>query len=208
MAGLGAQFGAIDIYLFDQLLRGRIAPGMRVVDAGCGGGRNLVYLLREGYEVFGADADAQGVEQVRRMAASLAPHLPRENFRVEPVEAMSFPDRFADVAISSAVLHFARDDAHFQAMLRGTWRVLRPGGLFFARLASSIGIEDRVARVEGRRCRLPDGSERYLVDEAMLMLLTEELGGELLDPLKTTVVQNRRSMTTWVMRKGSGSAGI
>jgi len=208
MAGLGAQFGAIDIYLFDQLLRGRIAPGMRVVDAGCGGGRNLVYLLREGYEVFGADADAQGVEQVRRMAASLAPHLPRENFRVEPVEAMSFPDRFADVAISSAVLHFARDDAHFQAMLRGTWRVLRPGGLFFARLASSIGIEDRVARVEGRRCRLPDGSERYLVDEAMLMRLTEELGGELLDPLKTTVVQNRRSMTTWVMRKGSGSAGI
>lgn len=198
---LQEQFGQIDIYLFDQLLRGRIAPGMRVVDAGCGSGRNLVYLLRKGYEVFGADVDAQAVEQVRRLAAALAPNLPAGNFRVEAVEEMAFPEGFADVVISSAVLHFARDDHQFQAMLRGTWRVLRRGGLFFCRLASSIGMEDRVERVAGRRFRLPDGSERYLADEAMLMRLTEELGGQLLDPLKTTVVQNQRCMTTWVVRK-------
>ena len=37
------EFGNIDIYLFDQLLRARLRPGMRVLDAGCGGGRNLVY---------------------------------------------------------------------------------------------------------------------------------------------------------------------
>jgi len=201
MATLQEQFGQIDIYLFDQLLRGRIAPGMRIVDAGCGGGRNLVFLMREGYEVFAVDADAQAVEYVKRLAATLAPGLPVENFRVESIEGMSFPDDFADVVISSAVLHFAPDDAHFLGMLRGSWRVLRPGGVFFCRLASSIGIENRVQCVTGRRFRLPDGSERYLVDEAMLMRLTEELGGVQLDPLKTTVVQNQRSMTTWVMRK-------
>jgi SAM-dependent methyltransferase len=201
MSGLHEQFGQIDIYFFDQLLRGRIAPGMRVVDAGCGSGRNLVYLLREGYEVFGADADAQAVESVRRLAASLAPNMPASNFHVEAVEEMAFPDGFADVVISSAVLHFARDDNQFLAMLRGTWRVLKAGGLFFCRLASSIGMENRVERVAGQRCRLPDGSERYLVDEALLMQLTEELGGQLLDPLKTTVVQNQRCMTTWVVRK-------
>ena len=201
MSGLHEQFGQIDIYFFDQLLRGRIAPGMRVVDAGCGSGRNLVYLLREGYEVFGADADAQAVESVRRLAASLAPNMPASNFHVEAVEEMAFPDGFADVVISSAVLHFARDDNQFLAMLRGTWRVLKAGGLFFCRLASSIGMENRVERVAGQRCRLPDGSERYLVDEALLMQLTEELGGQLMDPLKTTVVQNQRCMTTWVVRK-------
>ncbi|MGA3017952.1 MAG: class I SAM-dependent methyltransferase [Bryobacteraceae bacterium] len=201
MPDLQEQFGQIDIYLFDQILRRRITPGMRVVDAGCGFGRNLVYLLREGYEVFGADADGQAVENVRRLAAALAPNLPAGNFRVEAVEEMAFPDAFADVAISSAVLHFARDDDHFRAMLRGTCRVLRRGGLFFCRLASSIGMEDRVERVAGRRFRLPDGSERYLVDEALLIELTEEMGGQLLDPLKTTVVQNQRSMTTWVVRK-------
>jgi SAM-dependent methyltransferase len=200
-ASLQEQFGQIDIYLFDQILKGHILPGMQIVDAGCGSGRNLVYFLREGYEVFAADADARAVEGVRAMAHKLAPALPRSNFRVEPVEQMSFGDACADVTISSAVLHFARDDGHFETMLRGSWRVLKPGGLFFCRLASTIGIENEVRRVRGRRFLLPDGTERYLVDEALLAAMAEQLGGEPAEPLKTTVVQHQRSMTTWVMRK-------
>ena len=203
MSDLQAEFGQIDIYLFDQILRGRIGPGDRICDAGCGYGRNLVYLLRQGNEIFAADADAEAVDAVRRLAGSLAPHLPAANFRVEGVEAMSFPAAFADVVISSAVLHFGRDDDQFLAMLRGSWNALRPGGLFFCRLASSIGMEARVRPMGGRRWVLPDGSERYLVDEAMLADLTARLGGKLLDPLKTTVVQDQRSMTTWVVRKNS-----
>ena len=201
MSELQRQFGQIDIYLFDQLLRGRVAPGMKIFDAGCGSGRNLVYLLRQGYEVFGVDEDPRAVAEVVRLAGALAPHLPPANFRAEPLEATSFPDAFADVAIASAVLHFARDDGHFRAMLQGAWRTLKPGGLWFCRLASSIGMESEVRRVAGRRFQLPDGSERYLVDEPLLDRLTAELGGQLADPLKTTVVQNQRSMTTWVVRK-------
>jgi tellurite methyltransferase len=201
MTHLQRHFGQIDIYLFDQLLRGRIVPGMRILDAGCGHGRNLVYLLREGYQVFGVDTDPRAIEAMRNLARSLAPALPADNFRVESIEAMSFVDAFADVALSSAVLHFARDDEQFEAMLRGTWRVLKPGGLFFCRLASSIGTENRVKRIADRRFLLPDGSERYLVDETLLTALTQDLGGHLADPLKTTVVQNQRSMTTWVVQK-------
>jgi ubiquinone/menaquinone biosynthesis C-methylase UbiE len=114
---------------------------------------------------------------------------------------MTFPDGFADVVLSSAVLHFADDDHHFLAMLHGTWRVLKPGGMLVCRLASSIGIEHQVQVLNGRTCLLPDGSRRYLVDEPQLMALTLELSGALLDPLKTTIVQNQRSMTTWVVRK-------
>lgn len=201
MLPLNEQFGPIDIYLFDQLLRARIRPGMRILDAGCGSGRNLIYPMRAGYEVFGVDADPRAIESTRELASAFAPALPPENFRVELVESMSFPDAFADVVLSSAVLHFARGDDHFDAMLRGAWRVLKPTGLFFCRLASSIGIENQVRRLNGRRFLLPDGSERYLVDEPLLVKLTEELGGQLLDPLKTTLVQNQRSMTTWVLRK-------
>lgn len=203
MPNLQEQFGQIDIYLFDQILRGRIAPGIRIFDAGCGSGRNLVYFLREGYEVFGVDADPRAIEGIHRLAASLAPSLPQENFRVEAIETTSFPNALADVVLSSAVLHFARDDDHFLAMLRSTWRVLKPGGLLFCRLASSIGMEHQMKPIAGRRFLLPDGSERYLVDEALLVKLTQELGGQLVDPLKTTVVQNQRCMTTWVVRKGS-----
>jgi len=201
MPTLQEQFGQIDIYLFDQLLRGRIAPGMRILDAGCGGGRNLVYLLREGCEVFAADSDAQSVESVRALARKFAPALPPSNFRVESVEQMSFDDACADVVISNTVLHLARDDAQFEAMLQGSWRVLKPGGLFFCRLASTIGMESQFKHIQGRRFQSPDGAVRYMVDEALLTSLTQKLGGELADPLKTTVVQNQRAMTTWVMRK-------
>jgi SAM-dependent methyltransferase len=197
MATLRDQFGDIDIYLFDQLLRGRIAPGMRVLDAGCGTGRNLVYLIRAGYDVYGADADASAISALRQ----LAPHLPDHHFRAEPIEAMTFDDGFADVVISSAVLHFARDEAHFDAMLRGSWRVLRPGGLFFCRLASTIGMADRMRPAGGGRYVLPDGTTRFLVDEARLADAARRLGGEPADPLKTTVVQDQRCMTTWVLRK-------
>ena len=207
LSDLERQFGPIDIYLFDQLLRGRIRPGMRVLDAACGGGRNLIYMLRSGYDVCATDEDPRAVESVRQLAASLAQNLPADNFRVEPVERMTFPDAFADVVLSSAVLHFARDDAQFQAMVLEMWRVLKPGGMFFCRLASSIGMEDRVRPVGGRRFVLPDGSERYLVDEQMLVELTARLGGGQLDPLKTTVVQNQRCMTTWVVRKNQEVRG-
>jgi tellurite methyltransferase len=201
MTDIRQQFGDIDIYLFDQLLRRRIAPGMRILDGGCGMGRNLVYFLRSGYEVAGCDPDHAAVESARALAARLAPHLPATNFRVEAIEDMSFPDAWADVALASAVLHFASDDDQFLAMLGGFWRVLKPDGMLCARLASSIGIADRVVSVDGRRHRLPDGSERYLVDEGLLLSLTSQLGGELLDPIKTTVVQDQRAMTTWVVRK-------
>jgi SAM-dependent methyltransferase len=203
MYTLQDQFGQIDIYLFDQILRGRITPGSRILDAGCGSGRNLVYFLREGYEVFGADRDPLAIEETRRLVAAIAPALPAANFRNEPVEAMSFPDDFAAVVILSAVLHFARDEEHFRAMFAGAWRVLEPRGLLFCRLASTIGMEHQVRPLSGRRYLLPDGSERFLVDEILLMNLTDEFGGCLLDPLKTTVVQNQRAMTTWILRKNA-----
>ncbi len=198
---LREQFGDIDIYLFDQLLRDAIAQGATVVDAGCGNGRNLVYLLRTGHAVLAADERPEAIAAVRAMAAKLAPHLPSSNFRCEPIEAMSFADGCADVAISSAVLHFARDESHFRAMLRGTWRTVRAGGMLFCRLASSIGLEGRIELIGGRRYHLPDGSDRFLVDEDLLLALTSEMGAELIDPLKTTIVQGQRCMTTWVVRR-------
>jgi len=194
-------FGGIDIYLFDQLLKGRLFPGMRLLDAGCGGGRNLNYFLKSGFDVSGVDQSPEAIAQVRALAASLAPNLAADNFRVEPVELMSFADSHFDVVISSAVLHFARHEEHWHKMVREMWRVLKPGGIFFARLASGIGIENEIEHLGERRYHLPDGSTRFLVDEQMLMTTTEALGGEWLEPFKTVVVQHMRSMSNWIVRK-------
>jgi SAM-dependent methyltransferase len=194
-------FGPIDIYLFDQLLKGRFDGYKKILDAGCGGGRNLIYFLRSGFEVFGTDREPEAVAAVRALAAELAPGLPAENFQVGEVESLPFAAASMDAVLSSAVLHFAADEAQLRRMVAEMWRVLRPGGLFFARLASSIGIEDLVEPIVGRRHHLPDGSQRLLVDEDLLLELTAELGGRLLDPLKTTNVQNLRAMTTWCVEK-------
>jgi SAM-dependent methyltransferase len=198
---LRALLGDTDIYLVDQILRGRVAPGATVLDAGCGRGRNLVWFLREGYRVLGADADPAAVAAVRRLAAELAPEPVPDAFRVEPVEAMSFDDGAADFVISSAVLHFARDEAHFHAMLRGTWRVVRPGGVLFCRVAGRAGLDGQVRALGGGRYALPDGTERFLTDERLLRDAADALGGTPLDPLKTTLVHGLRSMTTWVVRR-------
>jgi len=195
MSNLHEQFGQIDIYLFDQLLRGNITPGMRVLDAGCGSGRNLVYLLREGYDVFASDQNPAAIELTR----AIAPNLPANHFSVEPIEAISYADATFDVVICSAVLHFSRDDAHFDAMLHNLWRMLKPVGILFCRLASTIGMPHQ--HLTGHRYLAPDGIERYCVDEALLMHLTAKLNAQLVDPIKTTVVQNQRCMTTWVTRK-------
>jgi SAM-dependent methyltransferase len=193
------QFGQIDIYVFDQILRGNIAPGMRVLDAGCGYGRNLVHLLREGCEIFAIDENAEAVEHVQALAAELAPNLPASNFRVGPIEKMQFDDDFADVVICNSVLHFAQDEAHFLAMVDELWRVLRPGGMLFCRLGSRIGMDFK--RLRGNVFQINDGSEWFLVDEGALMQMTQQWNAVMVDPLKTTIVQDYRCMTTWVLRK-------
>ena len=197
---LREEFGEIDVYLFDQLLRGRIAGGMKVLDAGCGAGRNLVYLMRAGFDVWGVDESPDAIARVRQLARSIAPRLEADRFRVEPVEAMSLDDGSMHVVISSAVLHFARDQAHWDAMVHEMWRVLAPGGLLFARLATTVG-QTRLEPLGGGRYVMPDGDTRFLVTHERLIDVAQALGGLLLDPVKSTVVHDQRSMGTWVVRK-------
>ena len=184
---LAEEFGQIDIYLFDQLLKGRVLATDRVLDAGCGSGRNLLYLMRMGCRVSAVDTNIDAVAGVRELSMELKTGLPVEHFRVEPVETLSFDDADFDVVLSCAVLHFARDAAHFDAMVNEMWRVLRPGGMLWVRLASAPG--------EGQ------APFTHFVTPDQLEQLTATLGGQLLDPIKTTLVHRSRSMTTWVLRK-------
>jgi len=194
-------YGNIDIYLFDQLLKGRFDKCQKVLDAGCGGGRNIVYFLRNGFEVYGIDQNPGAIDSVRLLAAASSANTSPENFVVSTVEDMPFANNFFDLVISSAVFHFAYNHTHFDKMVRSAWRVLKPGGYLFARLASNIGIESLVNHLGDGRYLLPDGTERYLVDEEQLLTYTAELNGKLYEPIKTTNVQNLRCMTTWCARK-------
>ncbi len=197
------EFGDIDIYVFDQLLKGRIHADHKILDAGCGSGRNIEYMLRQGMEVYGVDQNERAIEKVHMLTKRVAPSYFSERFVQTSVENLPFSDDYFDVVLSIAVLHFAVDGEHFEKMVKEMARVLKPGGLFVARLASSIGIEHLIVRKHDEVYDLPDGSSRYLVNDEKLVEFTSRFPGELVDPIKTTVVQRMRSMTTWCVRKGS-----
>jgi tellurite methyltransferase len=194
-------FGTIDIYLFDQLLKGTYDECKTILDAGCGAGRNLLYFLKSDVNVFGVDQSPEAISQIKTLARPFPKINLEENFQVSSVENLPFENEKFDLVISSAVLHFAENLEHFESMLDSMWRVLKPGGYFFCRLTSEIGIESSVHFIGNGRYILPDQSERFLVNQEMLLRLTKKLGGELHEPIKTTNVQNMRAMTTWCVRK-------
>ncbi|WP_266206019.1 class I SAM-dependent methyltransferase [Pontibacter kalidii] len=196
-----AQFGNIDIYLFDQLLKGRIQKGMRLLDAGCGTGRNIQYLLQTGVKVYGADASEEAIAKVRAMASELAPTLSPKNFVVADLAQLPFAEEMFEVVLCSAVLHFARDEAHFRSMVQELWRVLQPGGMLFCRLGTSIGLEGKLQQVEPGKYKMAHGPVWFLADESLLRELIHTLRAEMLEPLKTVLVEQERSMTTLVLRK-------
>ena len=201
MINIRETFGDIDIYLFDQIQKGRFSPGMKILDAGCGGGRNVFWLMRNGFDVCAVDKDERAVAAVSDMAKRSAADLPSDNLQTASLDAIPFASESFDWVICNAVLHFAADRAQFDSWLVEMWRVLKPGGVFFARLASSIGIEKLLIPTSNGRYMMPDGSERFIVDEQMLRDSTASVGGRFLEPIKTTNVENLRCMTTWVVVK-------
>lgn len=201
MEQIQAQFGNIDIYLFDQILKGRYQPGQKVLDVGCGSGRNSYFFLQNDFEVYGVDQSPEAIASIQALAASGQNDYPLDRFQVSSIEGMNFKKDSFDLVICNAVLHFAKNDEHFDQMLRSIWQVLKPGGYFFCRLASTIGVEQQIKPLGDRRYELPSGTIWYLVDEALLLRYTRELQGELIEYIKTTNVQNLRAMTTWCLRK-------
>ncbi len=174
---------------------------MKVLDAGCGGGRNSNYLMQAGINVYGVDASAEAIEAITQVAQQVAPQLPASQFILADLAALPFADASFDAVICSAVLHFAHHEAHFRSMATELWRVLKPGGMLFCRLSTTIGMADTLPQVSVGLYQMPHGAVWFLADEALLLQLEYEFGAARLDPLKSTLVEHQRSMTTWVLQK-------
>jgi tellurite methyltransferase len=142
---------------------------------------------------------SEAIAVVQELSRTLAPGNALDRFRVASIEENPFGAQQFDLVICNAVLHFARDEAHFEAMLRAIWAAVAPGGFLFVRVASMIGIEAHVQPLGGGQYLLPDGSTRFLVDEAMLLRYQHTWGCLQVEPIKTTNVQGLRCMTTWCL---------
>lgn len=189
--------GNIDLYLLDQVLKGRITPEMRILDAGCGEGRNLYYFIKNNYSnLYGVDLNATAVQ----MLQIAGKQIPKENFICSSIEEMPFITPMFDYIICNAVLHFSHGQPHFEEVFARLIQVLKSGGQLFIRMTSNHHMDKAVALEDGL-FELPDGSKRYLLDINTIPLILSEYKLKLVEPIKSVHVHEQRTMTTLILQK-------
>lgn len=188
--------GQTDIYLIDQILKGRYAPGDLILDAGCGSGRNLHWFLQNGFLINGIDPDVVAVKALKEKYPAL-----NESFSVASIEQSGFSKNYFDHIICNAVLHFAKSRAHFKNMFSELVRILKPCGSLFIRMTSDIGIEEKVMLIADGVYKIPDGSTRFLLNRQLLADCMQQNNLSFIEPLKTVNVDDVRCMSTLLLQK-------
>ncbi len=189
--------GNTDIYLLDQIIKGRYKSGDKILDAGCGSGRNMYWFLKENMNIYGVDQNPEAIEELKVTYASLA----ADRFQISLVEKLPFANNFFDHIISSAVLHFATKISEFHTMLREMVRVLNPGGSLFIRMTSDIGMEEKVIHLGNGVYNIPDQSRRFLLTKSLMTGMLHQFSLSFLEPFKTVNVNDVRCMSTLVLQK-------
>ena len=110
-------------FLGKTVRRGERA-GLRALDLGCGGGRHMACMAREGFDVWGVDYNAVGLEQARKavMAEGQAARVALADVADPP-----FADGAFDIVLAWGVLFHTTPDRAV-TMLREVRRMLKPGG--------------------------------------------------------------------------------
>lgn len=199
---LNALLGNIDIYLLDQILKGRFDKQMKILDAGCGEGRNCIYFLHQGYQIFGCDTNPIAIQMARIYAQTIQRDYDVHRFQKATVEDMPFHSGAFDALISSAVLHFARSETHFFQLMDEMMRILKQGGIFFLRMCTDSGniLANSPHLGEGVYL-LPDGSKRFVLTSKLENEVMDRYGLEYLEPAKSVLVHGQRSMSVFVLQK-------
>ena len=195
------QLGRMDIYLLDQVMKGRIAADAKILDAGCGSGRNSEYFIRNDFDISGVDIDGRAIEVLKAQIPNWNTDIDVDRFITTDLIEIPFPKHTFDYIISSAVLHFSKDRAHFTRMFGELVRVLQPGGILFIRMTTKHTLAHLSQHVQDDVYHIPDGSTRYLLDIDYLKDLMAEHQLSFADPHKTVNVADVRTMAVVVLAK-------
>lgn len=195
---LRKNIGDVDIYIVDQILKGRYEPNSKILDAGCGYGRNLWWFAHNNYDVSAIDSNKECIDHLQQLYPNRS-----ENFKVARLEDIPFKDNSFHHVICSAVLHFAKDEDNYYEMFNGLVRVLKFEGTLFIRMASNFGMPKTVREVSPGVYHLPDGSHRFLLTKSILDSILSAYPLHLVEPVNTTNVEDKRWMTTLVLKKNN-----
>ena len=187
----------VDIYILDQILKDRYQPDDKILEAGCGNGRNLKWFYKNGFEIHGLDINSKRLGSCKTIYAEQKEHFIEAELEQMPYESNSF-----DHVICIAVLHFANDLNQYLKMFEELLRIVKPQGSLLIRTATNIGIENQVQEMSNGVFNLPDGSTRFLLTPAILHTLESDNRFKWIENVKTTIVKDKRAMTTLVIKKG------
>ena len=193
--------GNTDVYLVDQILKGRFDCFETVLDVGCGSGRNLQWFAKNNFSITCLDRSAQVLDVAKNNLMGWNSELHSNRFIENgAAEFQLHPEKF-DLIICNAVLHFSKNKEEFLNIINNMWDHLSRNGILFIRLGTSISVEEKIKELGEQWYHLPDGSERFLVSEQEIKDIVSSLKAIMLDPIKTTNVQNLRAMTTLCLKK-------
>ena len=197
---LNRELGNIDLYLLDAILKNYLPENGKVLDAGCGEGRNLVYLLRNGYECYGADMNEAALRMLRFQLNTISPGYPAERFAHADLTSLPYKNDEFDTVVCIAVLHFAENEQAFHKMFAELVRVLQPGGKLLIRMTDDTTMSEAVSIGDGK-FHLPDGSVRFLLTGSILNDVMTRHGLTYLENYKSVVVRDKRSMNYLLLTK-------
>lgn len=188
--------GNTDIYVIDQILKGRYIEGEKILDAGCGYGRNLKWFFQNNFDIYGVDRSEEAILEAKNIYVKS-----KSNFMNVDIEELPYKNHFFDHIITSAVLHFANDSEHFYKMISELERVLKVKGTLLVRMASGFATKNTFEHIQNGIYALRDGDERFLINQEILNTICNNFKLSLIEPVKTTNVNDLRCMTTLVFEK-------
>jgi len=160
-----------------QRFLGHLQPGQRILDAGCGSGRDTAAFVKAGYQVVATDGSAEMV----RLAAD---HVGRSVLQMR-FDEMEFECEFDGVWCCASLLHVPRDEmASVMARFR---RALRPGGVWYLSFKLGHAVRQKAGRLFNDQT------------EESLRTLLDDLGDvDVLETWRTDDVRPGRTDEQWL----------
>ncbi|WKK76408.2 class I SAM-dependent methyltransferase [Marivirga salinae] len=198
---LNSELGNIDLYWLDFILKGYLPDDAKVLDAGCGEGRNLTYCLKNNLDIFGIDQNPEAINFLKLIAKKYKLGDLDARFQVMKLDKILFPDSTFDIIIGSAVLHFAKNVAHFNMMINELIRLLKPNGKIFIRTMTDRYFPENIVELEEGVFQFQNKQIRFVINADVFVENLRDRQLELIEPYKEVLVENRHTMGTFMFQK-------